>query len=269
MNVLSKEKQIAVLSMLVEGCSVRAIERMTGVQKKTTCRLLARVGEHCKAVLDEKMRALECKTIHIDEIWTFVKKKQRRVLPGESDEIGDQYTFVAMDSRSKLVASFLVGKRTEQTAHQFLFDLSKRLSSDRVQVSTDGFKPYRTAVPYHLRNADFAQVVKSFSNSDDDDRRYSPPSVCSVNKISVRGYPYVDDISTSHIERQNLTMRMHMRRFTRLSNAFSKKLSNLKAAVCLHFAWYNLVRVHQALRITPAMAAGVTSRIWKIENLLP
>ncbi len=253
MNALKKEKKLHVLSALIEGSSIRSTERMTRVHRDTILRLLVATGEHCDKLLDEKMQNLRCQQIQADEIWTFVSKKQKRIEPGESDAvIGDQYIFVALDAATKLVPSFLVGKRNPATAVQFIEDLKGRLAS-RTQITTDGLSDYIDAIELAFGlDVDYAQLV-------------GVPS----KKFVITGTPKQERISTTYVERQNLTMRMRMRRLTRLTNAFSKKLQNLKAAVSLHFAYYNFCRIHQTLRVTPAMEAGIASRVWGLGNLLP
>jgi len=253
MNVLKKEKKLNVLRSLVEGNSVRSTERMTGAHRDTILRLLVATGKRCAKLLDEKMRSLRCQQIQADEIWTFVHKKQRRIEPDESDAvIGDQYVFVAMDAKTKLVPSFLVGKRNLANAMQFAKDLRSRLAV-RPQITTDGLLDYVDAIESAFGlDVDYAQLV-------------GVPG----EKFVIAGAPKRDKISTAYVERQNLTIRMRMRRFTRMTNAFSKKLQNLKAAVALHFAHYNFCRIHQSLRVTPAMEAGIASCVWGLGELLP
>ena len=253
MNILKKEKRLHVLSALVEGSSIRSTERMTGVHRDTILRFLVAAGEHCTQLLDENVQGLHCQQIQADEIWTFVCKKQKKIKEDESDEvIGDQYVFVAMDADTKLVLSFLVGKRTPANAIRFMRDLESRLS-DRAQITTDGLVDYLDAVELAFgADIDYAQLV-------------GIPS----EKFVISGIPDQKDISTTYIERQNLTMRMRMRRFTRKTNGFSKKLKNLKAAVALHFAHYNFCRIHQTLRVTPAMEAGLADHVWGLGDLLP
>jgi len=269
MNVLSMEKKVAIIAALVEGNSIRSIERMTGVHRDTIMRLLLAVGENCADLLDSKMQSLPCKIVQMDEIWTFVGKKEKRVTSDDNPEaVGDQYVFVAMDSESKLVPCFRVGKRNAANTWYFVQDLQERLA-ERVQLTSDGFKPYINAVDDAFGvNVDYAMLVKTYQESTTRDKRYSPGEFVNALPIPVTGNPKSYLISTSHVERQNLTMRMHMRRFTRLTNAFSKKLSHLKAALALYFAWYNFCRVHQSLRVTPAMAAEVSSEIWPLSALI-
>jgi len=270
MNLLPMEKQIQIVSALVEGNSVRAVARMADVEHKTVLRVLLRVGDRCGQILNERMRRLPCRIVQCDEIWTFVGKKEKRVSASDNPaEVGDQYVFVAMDSESKLIPSFRIGKRNAANTWYFMQDLQSRLTG-RVQLTTDGFKPYLNAVEDAFgANVDYAMLVKLYQEPRDSEKRHSPGEIVSALPIPVTGNPKPYLISTSHIERQNLTIRMQLRRFTRLTNAFSKKLENLKAACALHFAWYNFCRVHSTLRLTPAMAAGVSSEIWPLDRLLP
>jgi IS1 family transposase len=273
MNALKPEKQLAVITALVEGNSVRSVERMTGVHRDTILRLLVRVGELCQEILDERMRGFHSSYLQVDEIWTFVRKKERRLSEGErmTDQWGDQYVFVALDAETKLVPTFTVGKRDGETALRFLTALRERLNGNgRVQITTDGFRQYIPTMEEAFgADADYAQLVKLYEAENPGPGRYSPPRVTEAVSTPISGHPDPQHICTSHVERQNLTMRMQMRRFTRLTNAFSKKLSNLKAALALHFAWYNFVRIHKTLRVTPAMAAGLTDRVWGLADLLP
>jgi IS1 family transposase len=269
MNNLKQEKQECIISALVEGSSIRSVERMTGVHRDTIMRLMVRVGQKCESLLDEKMKNLLCKNIQMDEIWGYVGKKQRHLEETDNaDLLGDQWVFVALDADSKLIPAYKIGKRDYPTARAFLNDLSGRLDN-RVQLSSDSLKAYVEAVEHSFgANVDYAQVVKTYEAEPSGAGRYSPPHVISAARLVISGFPDLKNISTSFVERQNLTMRMQMRRFTRLTNAFSKKLENLKAAVALHFAHYNFVRIHQSLRVTPAMAAGVTDHLWSIRDLL-
>lgn len=266
MYVLSAEKKLAVLSALVEGNSIRSTERMTGVHRDTIMRLLVSVGTRCMEVLDNKMRDLTPRYVQCDEIWTFVAKKKAATRKTDSPEIGDQWVFVAMDADSKAIICHLVGKRSSQSTWGFVEDLQHRIAA-RTQVTTDGFAFYRKAVENAFgSDVDFAQLVKLFD--DPPEHRYSPgPIVETISKV-ISGNPDPAHISTSYVERQNLTMRMQIRRLTRLTNAFSKKLENLKAACALHFAYYNFCRIHKSLRVTPAMAAGVSDHVWNITELL-
>jgi IS1 family transposase len=245
---------------------------VTGVHRDTICRLLVEVGGNCTALLDSQIRNVHAKYIQADEIWTHVGKKDKHVRVDDPDEFGNQWVFVAMDEQTKLVPSFVIGKRTRETTYAFLLDLQKRLADARFQLTTDGFHFYERGVEDTFGGTvDFAQLIKLYGDigQHDTEARYSPPRIMEVISRIRDGRPDEAHICTSHVERQNLTMRMCMRRFTRLTNAFSKKLENLKAACALHFAHYNFVRVHSSLRVTPAMAAGLTSEIWPLTRLLP
>ncbi|MDZ4777269.1 MAG: IS1 family transposase [Alphaproteobacteria bacterium] len=242
---------------------------MTDTHRDTIMRLALRVGAVCAKIMDEEMRELTCKKLQADEIWAYVGKKQSRVTrEDDRARVGDQWTFVALDADTKLVPVYLVGKRTTTNATIFMKDLASRLSN-RVQLSTDGLNSYVTAVEEAFGiDVDYAQIVKAYEAEPVEPGRYSPPRVVSTAKTVLVGRPASADITTSHVERQNLTMRMSMRRFTRLTNGFSKKLENLQAAVALHFCHYNFCRIHKTLKITPAMAAGVSSRLWSIEEMV-
>jgi IS1 family transposase len=266
---LPMAKAEAILKLLVEGMSLRSIERVTGVHRDTIMSLLLLAGERCQQLMDAKMRNINARYLQVDEIWTYVGKKRRNVREGDSPELGDQWVYVAIDAETKLVPSFRVGKRFRPDTAAFLWDLYHRLAN-RVQLTTDGLNHYTVSVPECFgTDVDFAQLVKLFEGSGNGpDARYSPPRITEViSKVRI-GAPDPEQISTSYVERQNLTMRMAMRRFTRLTNAFSKKLSHLKAAVALHFAWYNFVRVHKSLRCTPAMEAGISDHIWTVGEIL-
>jgi IS1 family transposase len=272
MNVLKLDKQITILSALVEGNSIRSTERMTQTHRDTIMRLLCRVGDHCQQLMDHYLRGLQSQYLQVDEIWTFVHKKQAQLREEERDNpaLGDQYVFVAIDAETKLIPTFLVGKRDGQTALQFLIALQKQLAQHgRIQLTTDGLLAYREAVELTFgAEIDYAQAVKLYASVDPGAGRYSPPRVSEVAITVMTGNPDRDHISTSYVERQNLTMRMAMRRFTRLTNAFSKKLANLKAALALHCAHYNFIRVHRTLRVTPAIEGGISDHIWTWEELL-
>lgn len=268
MNTLRLEKKLAIVSALVEGNSIRSIERMTKVHRDTIMRLLCFVGDKCQELLNKKMKNINAKKIQVDEIWTFVKKKQKRVNGGDGREVGDQYVFVALEADTKLIPSYTVGKRDFETAFSFLRDLQQRLNS-RIQLTSDGFRAYKDTVDMTFgTDVDFAQLVKIYYPSEAKRERYSPGEIIEIVSKSVMGNPDPKQISTSYVERQNLTMRMQMRRFTRLTNGFSKKLKNLKATLALHFAYYNFVRVHSSLRVTPAMEAGITDHVWSLRELL-
>jgi IS1 family transposase len=268
---LPLDKATAILKLLVEGMSVRSIERVTQVHRDTILRLLLVAGDRSTRMMETMMRDLRPRYLECDEIWTYVQKKNRNVRTGESPEFGDQWVFVALDAETKLIPYFEIGKRTKETTLLFLNGLKKRLSEDRFQITTDGYAFYRSIQGIFGGQADFAQLVKLFGDygqHDSPDARYSPPRIAEVISKVIDGRPDADHISTSYVERQNLTMRMQMRRLTRLTNAFSKKLAPLKAAIALHFAHYNLCRVHSSLRVTPAMQSGITDHIWTIGELL-
>ncbi len=269
-NHLKRDKQERIISCLIEGSSVRSTERMTGAHRDTIIRLMQRVGAGCEDLLDSELRNLDCKRIQLDEIWGYVGKKQRHVsiYDDPTRTTGDMWTFVAIDADSKLVPCFRVGKRDRRTIYGFVDDLASRLKN-RVQISSDQLRAYVDAVDASFgANVDYAQIVKYYEAEPIGPGRYSPPKVVDAAKIIVWGNPDPKHISTSYVERQNLTMRMSIRRLTRLTNAFSKKVESLRAAVALHFAYYNFVRIHRSLRISPAMAAGVTPHLWSLSELL-
>ncbi|MGH9747042.1 MAG: IS1 family transposase [Candidatus Acidiferrales bacterium] len=268
MYTLSVEQKTRAISALVEGNSIRSVERMTGIHRDTIMRLLVRTGENCARILNQKMRGIQSRFVQVDEIWTYVGIKEARLKAQHNHStMGDQYVFLAMDSETKLVPSFVVGKRNATNAYLLMRDLQERLAT-RVQLTTDGFRPYINAVEDNFgTQIDYAMLIKTYSELNEE-RRYAPAQIVQSLPIPVMGNPKPSHISTSHIERQNLTIGMQLRRFTRLTNAFSKKLENLKAALSLHFAWYNFCRVHSTLRVTPAMAAGVSSEVWSLDALL-
>jgi IS1 family transposase len=272
MNVLPIEKQTQIANCLVEGTSLRATARMCGVERNTVGRVLLRIGDRCAWLLNDKLRRIRSRRVEVDEIWTFVFKKQARLSQDDDEsQMGDQYVFTAMDSETKLMISHRVGKRDATTAYYLMQDLESRLAN-RVQLTTDGFRPYLMAVEDSFgADIDYAVLVKVYGAGEHKQGApewYGPPRVISALPMPVMGKPQPRYISTSYVERQNLTIRMQVRRFTRLTNAFSKKLANLKAQVALHFAHYNFVRIHQTLRVTPAMAAGITDQLWSLEDLV-
>lgn len=271
MNVLPFDKQLQIVNALVEGNSIRATSRIVGVEHKTVMRVLVRVGDACGQLLNERVRRISSKRVQVDEIWTYVFKKQKNLGMADTEsEMGDQYVFVAMDSETKLVISHLVGKRDFPTAFNLISDLKGRLAH-RIQLTTDGFRPYLNAVEDSFgADIDYGMLVKMYGGDEKEGGPawYGPAKIVSTMPTRVTGDPDWKHISTSHIERQNLTMRMQMRRFTRLTNAASKKLANLKAQVALHFAHYNFCRVHYSLRVTPAMEAGLAFKVWTLADLL-
>lgn len=267
---ISEENAIRAIQCLIEGCSIRSTERMTSLHRDTIMQLLILAGERCARLMDARMRDLVCNYIQCDEIWAFCFKKQRRVRKDDPAEFGDQWVFVAMDAETKLIPSFAVGKRNVATTKDFVCDLMLRLDNSP-QITTDGFRFYTTEIPrFFGSQVPFAQLVKLYGDYGQHDHaaKYSPSPIIEVISKVRQGEPDEDHISTSYVERQNLTMRMQMRRFTRLTNAFSKKLDNLKAAIALHFAFYNFCRVHKTLRVTPAMQAGLTDHVWSVAELL-
>lgn len=267
-NLLNTDKRIAVIAALAEGSSIRAIERITGIHRDTIMRLGVKVGQGCTALMDARMRNLPCTRLELDEIWGYIGKKQVRKRPSDDPSLGDVWTFCAIDADTKLVPAFKVGDRNAKTATAFLQDLDKRMHN-RVQISTDGLHAYVEAMEKTFAgNADYAQIVKVYGSEELPNRRYSPPEVISSEKIVISGRPNWELISTSYVERLNATTRLHMRRLTRLTLAFSKKRENFEAAVGLHFAYYNFVKRHNTLRCTPCMAAGVTGSFWSVGELL-
>jgi IS1 family transposase len=263
MNQLPIEKQILIASMLVEGNSIRSIERVTGVHRDTIMRLGVSLGERANELSRTLLTGIRCNYLQIDEIWAYVGKKNKNLsnVERQQGEYGDQYIFVCIDAETKLVPYFEIGKRNLQTTTNFLEELRKRIST-RFQLSTDSFNAYAYAVEsVFTRNIDYAQIHKIYREAPEAEKRYSPSSIIGIKKKSILGNPDTSKISTSYVERQNLTMRMQMRRLTRLTNAFSKKLYNLQCAVALHFYYYNFMRVHQSLRVTPAMEAGIAKSI--------
>ncbi len=270
MNTLSTGKRAAVVAALMEGSSIRATVRMTGVAKNTIVKLLVALGAACARYQDETLRNLPCRRLQCDEIWSFVGAKDKNI-PAEKAGtfgIGSVWTWTAIDADTKLVPSFLVGTRDLGSAFTFISDLASRLRS-RVQLTTDGHKPYLSAVEDAFGgDIDYAVLQKLYGSDPAGEKRYSPAQCIGTRCEIVQGDPDPKHISTSYVERQNLTMRMSMRRFTRLTNAFSKKVENHAAAVALYFMYYNFGRVHQTLRVTPAMEAGVSDHIWTIDEIV-
>lgn len=257
-----------VLQFLIEGCSVRSAERISGLHRDTILKILVAAGEKCEALLGRLIVNIPVQDVSADEMWGFIQKKEKMVREDDDPNYGDAYCFVAMENNTKLVLNFALGKRNQATTDVFIEGL-RHATSGRFQITTDGFAPYRSAIPNTLGDrADFAQLIKVYRATPEGERRYSPAEVVSTEVVPVMGNPDPSRIGTSHIERQNLTMRMQMRRLTRLTNGFSKKWENHWAALCLHFAYYNFVRIHRSLRVTPAMQAGIADRVWDIADLL-
>jgi IS1 family transposase len=274
MNRLSAERRTQVVKCLTEGNSIRATVRMTGVAKNTVTKLLVDLGDACAEYQDGAMQNLTSKRVQVDEIWAFVGAKEATANERKKHELGwgDAWTWVALDADTKLVPCWMVGDRTVSTAVMFMRDLASRLAN-RVQLTTDGYKPYLRAVDLAFDDIDYGMLVKMYGNDPKEpQRRYSPGKCLSAERRVVRGDPDWERISTSYVERQNLTMRMGMRRFTRLTNAFSKKVENLMAAISLHFMHYNFARPHKTLSnpypTTPAMAAGVTDHVWTVAEIV-
>jgi transposase-like protein len=267
---LDSAKRVQVLSTLVEGASVRAASRMTGVSRDTISRLLMSAGRVCAAYQDAALRNLQATKIQCDEIWSFVGAKDKNVPVDRQGEFGfgSVWTWTAIDADSKLICSWMVGNRDADAAYEFMKDLRSRLAN-RVQMTTDGHVSYLDAIESTFGlDIDYAQLVKIYGAPRETEARYSPAVCNGAKKHRKIGKPDMKHVSTSYVERQNLTMRMHMRRFTRLTNAFSKDLSHHIAAVSLHMMFYNFVRIHQTLKITPAMAAGVSATVWEIADIV-
>ncbi|MSR56981.1 MAG: hypothetical protein EXS05_04840 [Planctomycetaceae bacterium] len=279
-NVLSIEDQVSVIHHLVEGVSLRSITRMTGIHRTTVLKLLVRFGDKCREFLDRQMRGLELRHLECDEQWTFVAKKQGRLHDEDRDNprIGDQYLWIAVDQDTKLIPSFIIGKRSADMARRFMVDLASRIALPVAtdtgvragcvpQISTDGFNAYPEAVDLAFAdNCNYGQIIKDYRNTDMPGR-YGPPELIGTERREIFGQINPMTICTSHVERMNLTTRTLLKRFTRLSLCFSKKLENLAAAVAVFVAYYNFCWMHASLKGTPAMAAGVSSRPWSIEEL--
>jgi IS1 family transposase len=270
MNKLTPAKQVAVISALVEGCSVRSTSRLTGVAKGTILRLLARVGQACAEYQANAIRNVPARRVQIDEIWSFVGCKQKNLTEAIAAKgvAGDVWTFVAIEAQTKLVLSWLVGTRDAGCATEFLQDVAGRLST-RIQLTTDGHKMYLSAVEDAFGgDIDYSMLIKLYGASSDGETRYSPAVCIGCKAEPIVGTPDPKHISTSYIERQNLTVRMNIRRFTRLTNAFSKKIENHMHSLALFYMHYNFVRIHQTLRVTPAQEAGLTSSVWTIADIV-
>jgi len=269
MNQMPIAKRAQILGLLVEGMSINATCRVSGAAKATVLKLLADVGATCAEYQHETLRNLPCKRIQCDEIWSFVGAKQRNVPEEKRGEfgIGDVWTWTAIDADTKLIASWMVGRRNADAASEFIGDLSSRLAN-RVQITTDGLKLYVNAIEGAFgADVDYAQLIKVFGEAPEGQRRYSPPQIIGEERNVITGAPDMKHVSTSYVERQNLTMRMGMRRFTRLTNGFSKKVENHVHAIALHFMHYNFGRIHKTLRVTPAMEAGVSDHVWSLEEI--
>ena len=267
MNKLSTAKRVQILNMLVEGMSMRATSRVANVSINTVSKLMVEAGQACAAYHDEVVRDVEARRVQCDEIWSFCYAKQKNVMLAKSapEGAGDVWTWTALDSDSKMILSYEVGDRSGATAIEFMDDLRNRLAN-RVQITTHGNAAYLEAVEGALGgDVDYAQLIKIYGDVPQTEARYSPPACIGARKIQVEGKPKRKDVSTSHVERHNLTMRMGMRRFTRLTNAFSKKIENHLHMLSLYFVHYNFCRVHKTLKCSPAMAAGVSDTLRDME----
>src|SRR5208283_3080766 len=268
MNRLPLAKRVQILSLLCEGSSMRSVSRLVDVSINTVTRELVLAGEACADFHDRTVRNVQSKRVQADEIWSFVemKEKQAKRKAERPAHAGDCWTWTGIDADSKLLVSWFVGSRDADAAYQFMSDLADRLSN-RVQLTTDGHRAYLDAVDMAFDRAiDYAMLVKIYGNAPEGEKRYSPAVCLGTDRTVIRGRPDSDHISTSYVERANLTMRMSMRRFTRLTNAFSKKFENHCHMIALYAFWYNFVRIHKTLRVTPAMQAGVTDRLWTLED---
>lgn len=272
MNKLSITKRVQIINLLVEGSSLRATSRIADVSINTVSKLLVDVGRACEKFHDEAVMHVESQRIQCDEIWSFVYSKQKNVPEGMHETAGDVWTWTCIDADTKLIISWYVGNRDAEAAHLFMNDVATRIKRKPGQITTDGLHEYQSAVLDAFGSqVNFAQLIKQYAkggNAATTERKYSPADCIGTKKNIVFGTPDREHISTSFVERQNLTMRMHMRRFTRLTNAFSKKVENHAYAVALHFVYYNFVKQHKTLRITPAMAAGLTKRFMSIEDVV-
>ncbi len=268
---IPQEKAVMVIQLLLEGNSIRSTERITGLDRNTIMKLLVLAGEKCEKLLESRIKNIPVSDVQCDEIWGFVQKKEGHKWMYESDrkDIGDAYCFTAVERNSKLLLAWHLGRRDAESTVAFIEKLRTATAEKQFQVTTDGFRPYVDAIDTALVDrVDFAQLVKVYATSNEAEHRYSPGEVAGAVPSVITGNPDPRRICTSHVERHNLSIRMEMRRMTRLTNAFSKKWDNLKAAYALWFAWYNFGRIHRTLRMTPAMEAGITDHIWTIAELL-
>jgi IS1 family transposase len=271
MNKLNRDRRVQILSLLCEGMSLRAVTRVTGASINTVTGLLVTAGKACSEYQDRAFRNLQCRRLQVDELWAFCYAKQKNVASATAapDQAGDLWTWVAIDADTKLVPSWLVGARDGDAAKVFMTDLASRLAN-RVQLASDGHVAYLEAVYGAFRGTgiDYAQLVKIYGPAPEPAGRYSPAECVGAKKQRIAGKPDMKHVSTSYAERVNLTIRMHTRRLTRLTNAFTKKAENHAHAIALHFMYYNLCRIHATLRCTPAMAAGVTSGLWDVRDIV-
>ena len=270
MNKLPIEKRRLILNMLVEGSSMRSVSRIADVSINTVSKLLVDAGNACIAIHNDKVQNVTASRIQCDEIWSFCYAKQKNVATAKAagEDAGDVWTWTALDADTKLIVSFLVGGRDADYAMEFIDDLRTRLAN-RVQITTDGHRPYLDAIEEAFgADVDYAQLIKIYGQGPEGQRRYSPPECIGASKRRVEGNPDIAHVSTSYVERQNLTMRMSMRRFTRLTNAFSKKLENHIHALALYFVHYNFCRIHKSLKTSPAMAAGIADTLWSLDDVI-
>jgi IS1 family transposase len=268
MNRLNTEKRARIISCLIEGCSLRATVRLTGFSRKGVARVMADVGEACAKYHDKVMVNLPCKTIQVDEVWSFTYCKQANIPEAlKGDDIGNTWTWIAIDADTKLVPAWFAGDRSAASAAHFIHDLKNRMAN-RIQLTSDGYRPYKEAVEDAFgAEVDYAMLIKLYGKQQGFESRYSPPTCIGVRRRRITGKPDRTLISTSFVERQNMTLRMQNRRFTRLTNAFSKTLENHKHSLAIHFVHYNFCRIHQTLRVTPAMEAGIAKHVWSVEEI--
>lgn len=270
---LPEAKALMCLQLLVEGNSVRSIERITGVHRDTILSLMVIAGNKCEAMMNQKLRRVKVQDVQADELWNFIRMKEKtKVRKGiASTQIGDTFTFVAFERHTKLVITWHLGRRSNTDTQIFMEKLFDAVdgTTNRFQITTDGFAGYPPAIAYSLgTRADYAQLIKVYGQPEEDDHRYSPSKIKETILLPQFGNPNPERICTSHVERQNLNIRMALRRFTRLTNGFSKKWENLKAALALYFAYYNFCRIHSSIRCTPAMESGITAHVWTLRELL-
>ena len=266
---IPQDRIVLALRLLIEGNSIRSTERISNTDRNTIMKMLSLAGEKCEKVMGRLIVNVPVKDVQCDEIWSFIQKKEKQCGPDDDPSFGDAYCFVAIERHSKLVLNCALGKRDQKTTDVFIEGLRHATASQNFQITTDGFKPYRSAIDNTLADrVDFAQLIKVYRASTEGEGRYSPAEVVSMEVVPVVGTPDPKRICTSHIERQNLTMRMQIRRFTRLTNGFSKKFENHWAALALWFAFYNFCRIHSSIRVTPAMEAGITDHVWELAELL-
>ena len=266
---IPQDKAILALQLLLEGASVRSAERITGLHRDSILKLLVLAGEKCERVMANQVRNVKVQDVEVDEVWNFIGKKQKRLRPEDDQNLGDAYVFVAIERNSKLVLNVAIGKRDQRTTNAFIEGVRDAIAPGRFQITSDGFAPYKTAIPDTFGSrVDFAMLIKVYRASPEGERKYSPAEVASTEVVPVSGNPDSDRICTSIIERSNLSLRMGTRRFTRLTNGFSKKWENHCAAVMLWYTYYNFCRIHKSLRVTPAMEAGIAGHVWSIAELL-